>query len=171
MGVENTFPGASGLRARPSGFLWRGWGAGASDGAILAQLGTGLSPSSVWLMPCSLPSPLCSRMHPLGTGIHEAFFPESRTATQADSASASVGVGCGPQWPCPMWVTNPCHSGTKSSELRYWGQIKGSHLGKACILPLPIAYLIVTGVLYRMSILHTVLTVSACLYIPGEPLN
>lgn len=80
------------------------------------------------------------------------------------TASASEGMGCDPQRPCPTWATNPYHSGTKSSELRYWGLIKGSHLGKACILPLPVAYLIATGVLYRMSILHTALTVSACLF-------
>lgn len=105
-------------------------------------------------MPFSLPISLCSSVHTLGSGIHEACFLESRMAVQADSASTSVGRGNDPQWPCPTWATNPCHSGTKSSELRYWGQIKGNHLGKALDL----------SVLYRMSVLHTDLTVSACLF-------
>lgn len=95
-------------------------------------------------MPFSLSIPLRSRVHTLGNGIHEACFPESRTAIQADSASTSVeelhsigsgqfpvGMECDPQQPCRTWATNPCHSGSKSSELKYWGQIKDSHLWKA----------------------------------------
>lgn len=144
------------------GLPLEGVGVGTSDRAILAELGTDSSPSSVWLMPFSLPIPFCSRVHTLGSGIYEACFSESRTATQADLASTSVG--CDPQYLCPTWATNPCHSGTKSSELRYWGQIKAGHLGKAGILSVPVAYLIATGVLSGISILHTDLTVSACLF-------
>lgn len=116
-------------------------------------------------MPFSLTIPLSSRAHTLGIGIHETCFPESRTAIQADSASTSVGglhsigsgqfpvgMGCDPQQPCSTWATNP-------SELRDWGQIKGSHLGKAGILSVPVAHLIATGVLYRRSD-----TISACLF-------
>lgn len=128
-------------------------------------------PSSAWLMPFSLPIPLSSGVHTLGNGIQEAHFPESRTAIQADSAGTSVGglhsigsgqfpmgMGCDPQQPCCTWATN-------LSSLRYWDQIKDNHPGKARILSVPVAYLIATGVLYRMSsFTYRSDTVSACLF-------
>lgn len=175
MGVENTFPGASGLWARPSGFLWRERGWGKVMEPFLASLAQAFPAPQSGSYPLLFLS-LCSRMH-THSGSHEACFPESRKAIQADSASTSVGelhsigsgqlpvqVGCDPQRPCYTWATNPNHSATESSELRHWGPIKGSPHGKAGILSVPVACLTAPGVFYRMSILHHDLTVSACLF-------
>lgn len=58
MGVENTtFLEPLGFGPGPQASFGKGGGVAASEQAILAQLGTGLLPSSVWLMPFSLPYP------------------------------------------------------------------------------------------------------------------
>lgn len=141
-----------------------------SERAILAQLGTGLLPSLVWLMPFSPPSPLCSRVHTLGNGIHEACSPESRKTVRADLANTSVGelhsigsgqlLGCwqatlsclvspGPQTPATM-APRALGAGTGVCS-------RAATLGR---LSAPVTYWIAAGVLcftYRSDIVSAFL--------------